>query len=105
MIACVSPADSNFDETLNALKYASRAREIENTPTINRDPQNAVLQAFRDNIKDLSAEVGRLKAILQQNGVEFIARPMTAPQPTITTSDESMETIKRLRSNCLLYEK
>jgi hypothetical protein len=38
MVACVSPAESNYDETLNTLKYASRAREIENTPTINRDP-------------------------------------------------------------------
>lgn len=36
MIACVSPAESNYDETLNTLKYASRAREIQNKPTINR---------------------------------------------------------------------
>jgi hypothetical protein len=43
MIACISPADSNYDETLNTLKYASRAREIENKPTINRDPQTALL--------------------------------------------------------------
>jgi len=32
MIACVSPAESNYDETLNSLKYASRAREIQNKP-------------------------------------------------------------------------
>jgi kinesin family protein 4/21/27 len=33
MIACVSPAESNYEETLNTLKYASRAREIKNKPT------------------------------------------------------------------------
>ncbi len=64
MIACISPADSNYDETLNTLKYASRAREIENKPTINRDPQTALLQGLRDNIKDLSGEVIMLKALL-----------------------------------------
>lgn len=31
MVACVSPADSNFMETLNTLKYANRARNIQNT--------------------------------------------------------------------------
>eukprot|EP01012_Entosiphon_sulcatum_P067332 TRINITY_DN9697_c0_g1_i4.p1 TRINITY_DN9697_c0_g1~~TRINITY_DN9697_c0_g1_i4.p1 ORF type:complete len:865 (+),score=189.93 TRINITY_DN9697_c0_g1_i4:336-2930(+) len=36
MIACVSPADSNFEETLNTLKYASRAKLIQNKPVINR---------------------------------------------------------------------
>jgi hypothetical protein len=38
MIACCSPAENNFDETLNTLKYASRARNIQNKPVINRDP-------------------------------------------------------------------
>jgi len=34
MIACVSPAESNFDETMNSLNYASRARKIKNKPKI-----------------------------------------------------------------------
>jgi prefoldin subunit 5 len=37
MIACVSPADSNFMETLNTLKYANRARNIKNRVSINQD--------------------------------------------------------------------
>ena len=41
MIACVSPADSNFEETLGTMKYASRARNIKNKPVINRDPKSA----------------------------------------------------------------
>ncbi|EKX30876.1 hypothetical protein GUITHDRAFT_83606, partial [Guillardia theta CCMP2712] len=36
MIACISPADSSFEETLNTLKYANRARNIKNVPIINR---------------------------------------------------------------------
>ena len=41
MIACVSPAEVNFEETLNTLKYASRARNIKNKPIVNRDPNSA----------------------------------------------------------------
>jgi len=38
MIACVSPSSTNYEETLNTLKYASRARNIKNKPVVNRDP-------------------------------------------------------------------
>jgi hypothetical protein len=38
MIACCSPAESSYEETLNTLKYASRARNIKNKPVLNRDP-------------------------------------------------------------------
>jgi hypothetical protein len=38
MIACCSPAESSYDETLNTLKYAARARNITNKPVVNRDP-------------------------------------------------------------------
>ena len=41
MIACVSPADSNMEETLSTLRYADRARRIKNKPIVNRDPQAA----------------------------------------------------------------
>lgn len=39
MIACISPADSNFGETLNTLNYASRARNIKNRVMVNQDYQ------------------------------------------------------------------
>ena len=41
MIACVSPADINVEESLNTLRYASRARNIRNKPVVNRDPNAA----------------------------------------------------------------
>ena len=42
MIACVSPADTNVDETLSTLRYADRARKIKNKPIINRDAKVSV---------------------------------------------------------------
>lgn len=47
MIACCSPAESRYEETLNTLKYASRARNIENKPIINRDPASQQIVELR----------------------------------------------------------
>ena len=44
MIACVSPADVNMEESLNTLRYANRARNIKNKPVVNRDPAAAQVQ-------------------------------------------------------------
>jgi kinesin family member 17 len=44
MIAAVSPANYNYDETLSTLRYASRAKFIQNKPKINEDPKDALLK-------------------------------------------------------------
>ncbi|XP_041051812.1 kinesin family member 4 isoform X2 [Carcharodon carcharias] len=53
MIACVSPADSNIEETLNTLRYADRARKIKNKPVVNFDPQAAELQRLKQQVQEL----------------------------------------------------
>ncbi|XP_031377202.1 kinesin-like protein KIN-4C isoform X3 [Punica granatum] len=57
MIACVSPADTNAEETLNTLKYANRARNIQNKAIVNRDPMADQLQRMRSQIEQLQAEL------------------------------------------------
>ncbi|KAG9440701.1 hypothetical protein H6P81_020866 [Aristolochia fimbriata] len=57
MIACVSPADTNAEETLNTLKYANRARNIQNKAIINRDPMAAQMQRMRSQLEQLQAEL------------------------------------------------
>lgn len=53
MIAAVSPADYNYDETLSTLRYASRAKFIKNKPKINEDPKDAMLREMSEEIKKL----------------------------------------------------
>lgn len=53
MIAAISPADYNFDETLGTLRYASRAKNIKNKPVVNEDPKDALLRQYEDEIKHL----------------------------------------------------
>jgi len=46
MIANIGPVDYNIDETLNTLRYASRAKHIENKPHINEDPKDTMIREF-----------------------------------------------------------
>ncbi|KAI8070513.1 hypothetical protein BC940DRAFT_331865 [Gongronella butleri] len=56
MLACVSPADTNFMETLNTLKYANRARNIKNRVVINQDFAGSSIE-----VNQLRAQVARLR--------------------------------------------
>ena len=56
MVACVSPADVNLEESLNTLRYASRARAIKNKPIVNRDPVAAQISALRHQLALARAE-------------------------------------------------
>lgn len=56
MIACVSPADVNLEESLNTLRYSNRARAIKNKPMVNRDPVAAQIAALRQQLAAAKAE-------------------------------------------------
>ncbi|OAD60477.1 Chromosome-associated kinesin KIF4, partial [Eufriesea mexicana] len=53
MIACVSPADYNLDETLSTLRYADRACKIKNKPVINQDPKVSEINRLNKLVQEL----------------------------------------------------
>uniref|UniRef100_A0A1A8NES5 Kinesin family member 4A n=2 Tax=Nothobranchius rachovii TaxID=451742 RepID=A0A1A8NES5_9TELE len=53
MIACISPADSNMEETINTLRYADRARKIKNKPIVNVDPRAAEMSRLKKQVQEL----------------------------------------------------
>jgi kinesin family protein 3/17 len=53
MVAAVSPADYNYDETLSTLRYANRAKNIKNKPVVNEDPKDAMLREYKEEIDKL----------------------------------------------------
>eukprot|EP00359_Climacostomum_virens_P006810 CAMPEP_0204914734 /NCGR_PEP_ID=MMETSP1397-20131031/12636_1 /ASSEMBLY_ACC=CAM_ASM_000891 /TAXON_ID=49980 /ORGANISM="Climacostomum Climacostomum virens, Strain Stock W-24" /LENGTH=1044 /DNA_ID=CAMNT_0052086443 /DNA_START=99 /DNA_END=3233 /DNA_ORIENTATION=- len=59
MIAVASPASDNYDESLSTLRYASRAKFIQNKPTVNEDPKDALLRSYVE-------EINRLKRLLEE---------------------------------------
>ncbi|XP_077055007.1 kinesin-like protein KIF1A isoform X3 [Siphateles boraxobius] len=62
MVAALSPADINYDETLSTLRYADRAKQIRCNAVINEDPNNRL-------VRELKEEVGRLKDLLYAQGL------------------------------------
>ena len=60
MIANIGPADYNYDETLNTLRYASRAKNIQNKPRINEDPKDALLREYQEEITKLREQLAAL---------------------------------------------
>ena len=68
MIACVSPAESNLEESLSTVKYASRARNIKNKPVVNRDPNSMLIESLRTQIKQLQFEVQEYVIIVKSSG-------------------------------------
>ncbi|XP_058849170.1 kinesin-like protein KIF1B isoform X16 [Acipenser ruthenus] len=79
MVAALSPADINYDETLGTLRYADRAKQIKCNAVINEDP-NAKL------VRELKEEVGRLKDLLRAQGLGDI---LDTPTGSLTASPSS----------------
>ncbi|XP_062996831.1 kinesin-like protein KIF21B [Elgaria multicarinata webbii] len=73
MIACVSPSDRDFMETLNTLKYANRARNIKNKVVVNQDKTSQQISALRAEIARLQMELMEYKAgkrVIGEDGSE-----------------------------------
>ena len=74
MIACVSPADINIDESTQTLRYANRARNIRNKPVVNRDPAAAQVAHLRQQLAGARAEVAHLKRRRVRAAAGMLAR-------------------------------
>ncbi|XP_035032720.2 kinesin-like protein KIF1A isoform X8 [Hippoglossus stenolepis] len=76
MVAALSPADINYDETLSTLRYADRAKQIRCNAVINEDPSNRL-------VRELKEEVSRLKDLLFSQGLGDIIDKYPGPGPAI----------------------
>ncbi|XP_031714615.1 kinesin-like protein KIF21A isoform X8 [Anarrhichthys ocellatus] len=73
MIACISPSDRDFMETLNSLKYANRARNIKNKVMVNQDKASQQISVLRTEIARLQIELMEYKTgkrLSGEDGVE-----------------------------------
>ncbi|KAM6441843.1 kinesin-like protein KIF1A isoform 12-T12 [Liasis olivaceus] len=70
MVAALSPADINYDETLSTLRYADRAKQIRCNAVINEDPNNKLIRELKD-------EVARLRDLLYAQGLGDIIDNMS----------------------------
>ncbi|KAM6169580.1 kinesin-like protein KIF27 [Rhynchocyon petersi] len=99
MITCVSPSSSDFDESLNSLKYANRARNIRNKPTVNFSPES-------DRMDEMEFEIKLLREALQS---QQAGASQTSPTHSEGTLDKSKihsleELVAQLQGECLGYQ-
>ncbi|XP_015454298.1 kinesin-like protein KIF17 [Pteropus alecto] len=112
MVACLSPADNNYDETLSTLRYANRAKNIKNKPHINEDPKDALLREYQEEIKKLKAILAQqmnpnnLSALLSNqvplNPVQTEEKPL--PPPVIQHDTEAEKQLIREGPGFVLAE-
>ena len=69
MIVNISPASSQFDETLNTLKYANRAKNIKTKPIENKKLVEFHIAEYKNIIEDLRSEINFLKGKCEKEGV------------------------------------
>ncbi|XP_059586837.1 kinesin-like protein KIF1A isoform X12 [Alligator mississippiensis] len=80
MVAALSPADINYDETLSTLRYADRAKQIRCNAVINEDPNNKLIRELKD-------EVARLRDLLYAQGLGDIIDTNPVPGGSKYVSD------------------
>ncbi|NXE26267.1 KIF27 protein, partial [Ardeotis kori] len=94
MITCISPSSSDFDESLNSLKYANRAKNIRNKPVVNYNPD-------QDRIDEMELEIKLLREALQNQQVNNQCSHDLNQERTRISSLE--EQLTRLQVQCLSY--
>ncbi|XP_038222793.1 kinesin-like protein unc-104 isoform X5 [Zerene cesonia] len=94
MIAAISPADINYDETLSTLRYADRAKQIVCKAVVNEDA-NAKL------IRELKEEILKLRELLKAEGIEV---EEGEPSPIRKKSDEEAMSPKLSRAATTIAE-
>lgn len=79
MIATVSPAADNYEETLSTLRYADRAKRIVNHAVVNEDPNARIIRELREEVEKLRVQLSQaevrwpfnFKVILLLLGVKY----------------------------------
>ena len=103
MIAAVSPADYNYEETLSTLRYASRAKSIKNKPKVNEDPKDALLREYENEIRQLKAALAELQKGGNNAQSAELMRQMTASfklaESNMNISQNVDDVINRIDSN------
>nr|XP_014124309.1 kinesin-like protein KIF1A isoform X15 [Zonotrichia albicollis] len=97
MVAALSPADINYDETLSTLRYADRAKQIRCNAVINEDPNNKLIRELKD-------EVARLRDLLYAQGLGDII-DMTNAIAGISPSSSLSALSSRAASVASLHER
>nr|XP_014351852.1 PREDICTED: kinesin-like protein KIF27 [Latimeria chalumnae] len=100
MITCISPSSSSFDESLNSLKYANRAKNIRNKPIVNYNPD-------WDRMDEMELEIKALREALQNQHMSLGTHTSQASQELLGQEKTRIrcleEQLAQLQAECYHY--
>lgn len=102
MIACISPSDRDFMETLNTLRYANRARNIKNKVFVNQDKTSKQIAQLKAEIERLSYELMQYKSRYSGTvtpSLKFSVFPKSDTSNSISSS-RTTSTVTIVSSTC-----
>ena len=100
MIATVSPAADNFEETLSTLRYADRAKKIVNHAVVNEDPNAKVIRELREEVETLRSQISQTKE--RETEYEELRERLLESERLVEQMNKSWE--ERLRETDIVYE-
>ena len=105
MIAALSPADINYEETLGTLRYADRAKQIKNTAIVNEDPNQKMIRELKEEVERLRAlaaghaqpevDLASLTAQARQEAEEQAAARMKEYEEELAESKKLLEEMSK----------
>ena len=103
MIAAISPADINFEETLSTLRYADSAKRIKNHAVVNEDPNARMIRELKEELAQLRSKLGGGTGIGGDTGAAGASAeeqyapdtPLEKQMVSITQSDGTIKKVSK----------
>ncbi|VDK72292.1 unnamed protein product [Onchocerca ochengi] len=99
MIATISPAADNYEETLSTLRYADRATKIVNHAIINEDPNAKIIRELREEVETLRAQISQ--TVKEQNETEELRERLAESERLVELMNKSWD--ERLKDTEAVY--
>uniref|UniRef100_K7GBB9 Kinesin family member 13B n=1 Tax=Pelodiscus sinensis TaxID=13735 RepID=K7GBB9_PELSI len=90
MVATVSPAADNYDETLSTLRYADRAKNIVNHAVVNEDPNARIIRELREEVEKLREQLTKAEALKSPELKEQLVESEKLIQEMTVTWEEKL---------------
>ncbi|KAH8149583.1 uncharacterized protein LAJ45_06212 [Morchella importuna] len=94
MIAAISPADINFDETLSTLRYADSAKRIKNHAVVNEDPNAKMIRELKEELQQLRSKLSGGGSLPEEERYAPDT-PLEKQMVTITTPDGVVKKVSK----------
>ncbi|TNJ27478.1 Kinesin-3 [Giardia muris] len=104
MIAAISPASTNYDESLSTLKYADRAKQIKNTVSKNESAQERYIKELEDRVKELEAQLAAGGVLPSEGGETTSGDDVLTAEERADLEEQLAEYERRLKEQSKSFD-